>query len=159
MHYSFRNTLCGLAVVIAAGLLADQAAAQTVTLLEDDDTISLSPADEGSSAPEEISLFDEQMGDVSLPGGDGLLSPSQPTDSVATDVIPMEGSTDDNSSEQISIAVENETAPAQNAPAGSDGLNMTIEGEAPAVNRFGYAADSGADGNRKAPRSGSHRRF
>ena len=133
MHYSFRNTLCGLAVVIAAGLLADQAAAQTVTLLEDDDTISLSPADEGSSAPEEISLFDEQMGDVSLPGGDGLLSPSQPTDSVATDVIPMEGSTDDNSSEQISIAVENETAPAQNAPAGSDGLNMTIEGEAPAV--------------------------
>lgn len=84
MHYSFRNTLCGLAVVIAAGLLADQAAAQTVTLLEDDDTISLSPADEGSSAPEEISLFDEQMGDVSLPGGDGLLSPSQPTDSVAT---------------------------------------------------------------------------
>lgn len=41
MHYSFRNTLCGLAVVIAAGLLADQAAAQTVTLLEDDDTISL----------------------------------------------------------------------------------------------------------------------
>ena len=118
MHYSFRNTLCGLAVVIAAGLLADQAAAQTVTLLEDDDTISLSPADEGSSAPEEISLFDEQMGDVSLPGGDGLLSPSQPTDSVATDVIPMEGSTDDNSSEQISIAVENETAPAQNAPAG-----------------------------------------
>ena len=133
MHYSFRNTLCGLAVVIAAGLLADQAAAQTVTLLEDDDTISLSPADEGSSAPEEISLFDEQMGDVSLPGGDGLLSPSQPTDSVATDVIPMEGSTDDNSSEQVSIAVENETAPAQNAPAGSDGLNMTIEGEAPAV--------------------------
>ena len=133
MHYSFRNTLCGLAVVIAAGLLADQAAAQTVTLLEDDDTISLSPADEGASAPEEISLFDEQMGDVSLPGGDGLLSPSQPTDSVATDVIPMEGSTDDNSSEQISIAVENETAPAQNAPAGKDGLNMTIEGEAPAV--------------------------
>ena len=133
MHYSFRNTLCGLAVVIAAGLLADQAAAQTVTLLEDDDTISLSPADEGSSAPEEISLFDEQMGDVSLPGGDGLLSPSQPTDSVATDVIPMEGSTDDNSSEQISIAVENVTAPAQNAPAGSDGLNMMIEGEAPAV--------------------------
>lgn len=133
MHYSFRNTLCGLAVVIAAGLLADQAAAQTVTLLDNDDTISLSPTDEGSSAPEEISLFDEQMGDVSLPGGDGLLSPSQPTDSVATDVIPMEGSTDDNSSEQISIAVKNETAPARNAPAGNDGLNMMIEGDAPAV--------------------------
>lgn len=80
MHYSFRNTLCGLAVVIAAGLLADQAAAQTVTLLEDDDTISLSPADEGSSAPEEISLFDEQMGDVSLPAATvSFPRPSRPT--------------------------------------------------------------------------------
>ena len=39
MHYSFRNTLCGLAVVVAAGLLADQAAAQTVTLMENDDTV------------------------------------------------------------------------------------------------------------------------
>ena len=158
MHYSFRNTLCGLAVVIAAGLLADQAAAQTVTLLEDDDTISLSPADEGSSAPEEISLFDEQMGDVSLPGGDGLLSPSQPTDSVATDVIPMEGSTDDNSSEQISIAVENGARPkrtgGQRRPQHDDRRRS-----AGSKNRFGYAADSGADGNRKAPRSGSHRRF
>ncbi len=67
MHYSFRNTLCGLAVVVAAGLLADQAAAQTVTLMENDDTVALAPMDE-SSAPEEISLFDEQMGDVSLPG-------------------------------------------------------------------------------------------
>lgn len=141
------------------GTAGRSGAAQTVTLLEDDDTISLSPADEGSSAPEEISLFDEQMGDVSLPGGDGLLSPSQPTDSVATDVIPMEGSTDDNSSEQISIAVENETAPAKTHRRAATASTDDRRRSAGSKNRFGYAADSGADGNRKAPRSGSHRRF
>lgn len=130
MHYSFRNTLCGLAVVIAAGLLADQAAAQTVTLLEDDETVSLAPQDSGASAPEEISLFDEQMGDVSLPGGDGLLSPAEPTDSVATDLIPMEGSEQDETDEQtLSIAVEDDTAAP--APKGTSTVDMKVEGAAP----------------------------
>ncbi len=107
MHYSFRNTLCGLAVVVAAGLLADQAAAQTVTLMENDDTVALAPMDE-SSAPEEISLFDEQMGDVSLPGA-GLISPSQPTNSVATDVIPMESDNDASEESVTTISIEDET--------------------------------------------------
>ena len=45
MHYSFRNTLCSLAVLVAAGLLAETANAQgTVTLLADEeDEISLAP--------------------------------------------------------------------------------------------------------------------
>ncbi len=130
MHYSFRNTLCGLAVVIAASLLAEQTVAQTVTLLDETDTVSLSPTDEGAAAPEEISLFDEQMGDVSLPGG-GLLSPAQPADSVDTDVIPMEGSMGEDSSEQISLSVEDETALEPNESKNDNGLNMVVEGEAP----------------------------
>ena len=75
--------------------------------MENDDTVALAPMDE-SSAPEEISLFDEQMGDVSLPGA-GLISPSQPTNSVATDVIPMESDNDDSEESVTTISIEDET--------------------------------------------------
>ena len=113
MHYSFRNTLCGLAVVVAAGLLAEQAVAQTVTLVEENETIDLVPMGEGNSAPEEISLFDEQSDSVSLPAGNGLVSPQMPTTSTATDIIPMEGS---NSSSvdngDITISIEDNNIPA-----------------------------------------------
>ena len=52
MHYSFRNTLCGLAVVIAAGLLAEQSVAQTVTLEADEsDMVSLAPVEDVSTMP------------------------------------------------------------------------------------------------------------
>ena len=55
MHYSFRNTLCGLAVVIAAGLLAEQSVAQTVTLEADEsDMVSLAPV--VSTATMKVSL-------------------------------------------------------------------------------------------------------
>ena len=77
MHYSFRNTLCGLAVLIAAGMLSEQAFAQgTVTLLADDeDEVSLAP-DTGTSVSEDISLMDQNTNvDVSLPGSGGLISP------------------------------------------------------------------------------------
>ena len=88
MRYSFRNTLCGLAVIAAAGLIAEQAKAQgTVTLLEDDDAISFS-SDIDFSVPEEISLFDDQSSDISL--GGGLISPAQAEARVSVDIIPME---------------------------------------------------------------------
>ena len=87
MRYSFRNTLCGLAVLAAAGLLADHAVAQgNITLLADEDEINLTPdADTG-----DISL------DISLPGGGGLISPASAThgDESQSDVIPMEVNTD-----------------------------------------------------------------
>ena len=108
MHYSFRNTLYGLAVVVAAGLLAEQANAQTVTLEEDDAVVSLEPVNGGMSAPEEISLFDEQETEVS--GSNGLIAPSQPTTSVATDLIPMEGSDTSDSMEDISLSIEGESS-------------------------------------------------
>lgn len=148
MHYSFRNTLCGLAVVIAAGLLADQAAAQTVTLEEDEnDVIALSPVDNTSSMPEEISLFDEQMGDVSLPG-DGLISPAQPANSVATDLIPMEGGSSESTArpnEQPQAAVNDETPTVNTlaAPAQED-ISISIEGETPQNAGTGSGAGAGA---------------
>ena len=86
MHYSFRNTLCSLAVLIAAGLLAETANAQgTVTLLADEeDEISLAP-DAGIPVSADISL------DVSIPGDGGLITPNEPTlVSAQSDVIPME---------------------------------------------------------------------
>lgn len=93
MHYSFRNTVCGLAVLAAAGLLADKAAAQNVTL--EKDTVALAP-EAPSAMPGEISLFDDDMGqDISLPSDGGLISPSKPANAkpatqAAEDVIPME---------------------------------------------------------------------
>lgn len=93
MHYSFRNTLCGLAVLIAAGMLSEQAFAQgTVTLLADDeDEVSLAP-DTGTSVSDDISLMDQSMNvDVSLPGNGGLISPSgSVAQSTPSDEIPME---------------------------------------------------------------------
>lgn len=93
MHYSFRNTLCGLAVLIAAGMLSEQAYAQgTVTLLADDeDEVSLAP-DTGTSVSDDISLMDQSMNvDVSLPGNGGLISPSgSVAQSTPSDEIPME---------------------------------------------------------------------
>lgn len=93
MHYSFRNTLCGLAVLIAAGMLSEQAFAQgTVTLLADDeDEVSLAP-DTGTSVSDDISLMDQSMNvDVSLPGSGGLISPSgSVAQSMPSDEIPME---------------------------------------------------------------------
>ena len=86
MHYSFRNTLCSLAVLVAAGLLAETANAQgTVTLLADEeDEISLAP-DTGIPVSADISL------DVSIPGEGGLITPNEPTTvSAQSDVIPME---------------------------------------------------------------------
>ena len=86
MHYSFRNTLCSLAVLVAAGLLAETANAQgTVTLLADEeDEISLAP-DAGIPVSADISL------DVSIPGEGGLITPNEPTTvSAQSDVIPME---------------------------------------------------------------------
>lgn len=86
MHYSFRNTLCSLAVLVAAGLLAETANAQgTVTLLADEeDEISLAP-DAGIPVSADISL------DVSIPGEGGLITPNEPTMvSAQSDVIPME---------------------------------------------------------------------
>lgn len=117
MRYSFRNTLCGLAVMIAAGMLAEQAAAQTVTLVEDNDTVDLAPAS-AISAPEEISLFDEQATDISLPATDVASAPVE-EGSVATDIIPMEGSSDmlgDAEQEDISISIEGDSLSSQ-APA------------------------------------------
>ena len=93
MHYSFRNTVCGLAVLAAAGLLADEAAAQNVTL--EKDTVALAP-EAASPMSGDISLFDDDMGDISLPGGDGLISPAQSANAKVApqaakeDVIPME---------------------------------------------------------------------
>lgn len=89
MQYSFRNTLCGLAVLAAAGLLADRAAAQTVTLEED--TVALSP-EAAPAVPEEISLFDEDIEDISLPAEKGLISPAQPAafKEAPKEIIPME---------------------------------------------------------------------
>ncbi len=135
MHYSFRNTLCGLAVVIAAGLLADQVAAQTVTLEEDaNDVVALSPVDNTSSMPEEISLFDEQMGDVSLPD-DGMTTSAQQTNSVATDLIPMEGSGEEN---DVPTIAETFAATSEEAPAATpseeqpqENISLSIEGETP----------------------------
>ncbi len=86
MHYSFRNTLCSLAVLVAAGLLAETANAQgTVTLLADEeDEISLAP-DAGIPVSADISL------DVSIPNNSGLITPTEPTTASApSDVIPME---------------------------------------------------------------------
>jgi len=85
MRYSFRNTLCGLAVLAAAGLLADLANAQgTVSLLDD------------SGAKVDLSSNNDDLSlnvDVSLPSS-GLISPSSPeknaTPSTPSDVIPMD---------------------------------------------------------------------
>ena len=127
MHYSFRNTLCGLAVVIAAGLLAEQSVAQTVTLEADEsDMVSLAPVEDVSAMPEEISLFDEQMGDVSLPT-DGLLAPAQPTDSTATDIIPMEGSAVEEDAPQADVSPNLVEAPV--AADDEMDINLTIEGD------------------------------
>ena len=131
MHCSFRNTLCGLAVVIAAGLLANQSVAQTITLETDEDAaVSLASGNADMSMPEEISLFDEQMDDVSLPA-DGLLAPAQPTDSVATDIIPMEGGVDPlagaaGTETAVSVETQNEATPDDS---GDMDINLTIEGD------------------------------
>ena len=76
MRCSFRNILCGLAVLVAAGLLADLAYAQgNVTLLaEDDDDTSFDPILPNESAPKS-----------------GLISPQAPAgQSKPSDVIPMD---------------------------------------------------------------------
>ena len=87
MRYSFRNTLCGLAVLAAAGLLADRAYAQgTITLLaDDDDEVSL---DVNTPDSEDISL----NVDVSLPNPGGLISPTPQVAAAEnqSDVIPVE---------------------------------------------------------------------
>lgn len=123
MHYSFRNTLCGLAVLIAAGLLSEQAFAQgTVTLLADDeDEVSLSP-DLGTSS-DDISL---NM-DVSLPGNGGLISPAgSVAQSTPSDEIPMEINTGnpnqvsvnfDDSDADIDMQIEAEPRMVQQQPA------------------------------------------
>jgi len=116
MQNSFRNTLYGLAILAAAGLLADQANAQTVTLEEE--TVALSP-EAAPAVPEEISLFDEEIEeDISLPGGNGLISPAQPetTKEAAQDIIPVEAAPqlvpeedddfDDDFDEDIDISIE-----------------------------------------------------
>lgn len=110
MRYSFRNTLCGLAVMIAAGMLAEQAAAQTVTLLEDNDTVDLAPLGNESSAPQEISLFDEQTTDISLPNSSDGVAPAAPANSsTPSDIIPMEGDTTPPADEgDISISIEDD---------------------------------------------------
>lgn len=100
MHYSFRNTLCSLAVLVAAGLLAETANAQgTVTLLADEeDEISLAP-DAGIPVSADISL------DVSIPGEGGLITPNEPTTvSAQSDVIPMEV---ENTGGEISMDFDN----------------------------------------------------
>ena len=93
MRYSFRNTLYGLAILAAAGLLADRAFAQgTITLLaDDDDEVNL---DLSVNTP---SVKDASIDvDVSLPKDDGLISPVAPVAQVDTststpsDFIPME---------------------------------------------------------------------
>jgi len=96
MRYSFRNTLCGLAVLVAAGLLTDKACAQgTITLLADDDEVSLdldTPDTENMSSDVDISLPDvpsEAQAD---------------THSTQSDFIPVE--TDDDNTNQISINFE-----------------------------------------------------
>ena len=111
MRYSFRNTLCGLAVMVAASMLAEQAAAQTVTLLDESDTIELAPMGDELSAPEEISLFDEQTEDISLVGGETSISTSGQTDSIPSDIIPMEGGASEMmDSEDISISIEGDSS-------------------------------------------------
>ena len=111
MHYSFRNTLCSLAVLVAAGLLAETASAQgTVTLLADEeDEISLAP-DAGIPVSADISL------DVSIPGSGGLITPNEPTVvSAQSDVIPMEsgGISLDFDDTGSSLDVQIEAAPAE----------------------------------------------
>ena len=132
MHYSFKNTLCGLAVLIAAGLSAQQSFAQTVTLETDEDaTISLAPINDELPLPEEISLFDEQTDDVSLPA-EGLLIPSQPMDNAATDIIPMEsGNTPQTEISSNNIA---ETSAPVQQPVSEiipQNVNITIEEPSP----------------------------
>lgn len=151
MHYSFRNTLCGLAVLIAAGMLSEQAFAQgTVTLLADDeDEVSLAP-DTGTSVSEDISLMDQNMNvDVSLPGSGGLISPSgSVAQSTPSDEIPMEINTGnpsqvsvnfDDSDADIDMQIEAEPRPVaaqsqpMTAPAAANGGLLGAPAQAPAA--------------------------
>lgn len=120
MRYSFRNTLCSLAVLAAAGLLADKAQAQgTITLLADDeDVVSLSP-DTDPSLSADVSLMGKDLSvDVSLPGDNsGLISPSNSvaqsnTPSEQSDVIPMDI---DTGSDNVSVNFDDD-----------DDINMQI---------------------------------
>ena len=104
MRYSFRNTLCGLAVLAAAGLLADLANAQgTVSLFSDDDN---GAKVDLSSSSDDVSL----NVDVSLPNN-GLISPTAPeknpaTTSTPSDVIPMD--IDNRGANQVSMSFDDD---------------------------------------------------
>ncbi len=56
MRYSFKNTLCGLAIVIAAGFIAEKAFAQSNITLVDEDIVPIS-SDMDFAESTEISLF------------------------------------------------------------------------------------------------------
>lgn len=148
MHYSFRNTLCGLAAIVAASLLAEQAAAQgTVALFEGDDTISLS---DDLGIPEEISLLDETV--VGVPSN-GLISPLQPTNA-SNDVIPMEGASDINMEfedtqmeDDIDITIEAPTP----APTKSLNTKSTVVPEMVAKGNLLGAPTQGFDENIVSP--------
>lgn len=100
MRYSFRNTLCGLAVLAAAGLLADLANAQgTVSLFDDDSGAKV----DLSSNSDDVSL----NVDVSLPNS-GLISPTAPekdnsNTSTPSDVIPVDV---DRGANQVSMSFD-----------------------------------------------------
>ncbi len=155
MRYSFRNTLCGLSVLIAAGMLAEQSFAQTVTLVEDNETVDLAPTGNEMSAPQEISLFDEQSGDISLPAAGNSASTSAQTNSLPSDIIPMEGSTDTASDEgDISISIEGDNNPL-NTPAtpAQPSANMQSASVAPKAAQSPAAAAPVVTGKLLAPQA------
>jgi hypothetical protein len=131
MQYSFKNTLCGLAIVVAAAFLAEQASAQVDISLEDDNSVSIS-SDLDFSIPEEISLFEPDIdGDISL--GGGLISPSQAETGISTDVIPMEVN---------GTVLEPEDDPDE------DDLNISISApDAPSVKKISNPLMPSASGN------------
>ena len=127
MRCSFRNILCGLAVLVAAGLLADLAYAQgNVTLLADDE--------------DEETSFDPILPNESA-SKSGLISPQAPTNSSRpSDVIPMD--VEARTPDKVSVDLEDN----------DEDINMPIEsGTQPITDGTSPATESGVSGTAPTP--------